>query len=64
MKATLPKILAIIEQTRSMAEGRRLVIGGNVSVNGVLVTDISKEILVNTGTSLRSVRLKLLFLQQ
>ena len=49
MKSNLPKILVALGRTCSMAEGRRLVIGGNVSVNGNKITNISEEVLVNTG---------------
>lgn len=49
MKGTLPQILAELQRTRSMSEGRRYVLSGFVKINGVVVEDISKEIEVKTG---------------
>lgn len=48
-KATLPKVLKAIEKVRSVSEARRLVISGDVFVNGVLIVDITEEILIKTG---------------
>lgn len=49
MKVLLTKLLAHAGQTVSMSEGRRLVIGGIVRLNGSAVTDIAEEVEVNAG---------------
>ena len=49
MKGTLSQILAQLQRTRSMSEGRRLTVQGAVKINGVVLDDLTKEIEVKTG---------------
>jgi ribosomal protein S4 len=53
MRVSLLKLLAEAQQVVSLSEGRRMVIGGIVKLNGQPVTDLSQAVEVNPGDTIQ-----------